>query len=111
MMILDNHKALMSHFDEGTELRHLLNVDINEYDYDSEEFEFEPDEYNYIIYIAKPLQELLGQKLAALSAALESSETFERFLVSEEDLYGAWSSATHDQIVDLILSKVEELVC
>jgi hypothetical protein len=97
--------------DTDVELRHLLNVDENYEDYDSEEFEFDFEEYNYIIYIADPVKEALGEeKLAQLIAMLESNKAFENFVASEEDLYGVKSSLDEPQIAALVLESVEALL-
>ncbi len=97
--------------DKELELRHLLNVDENYEDYDSEEFEFDFEEYNYVLYIAEPLQKTLGEeKLAALAKALETHEAFENFWLSEEDLYGVKSELSESAIVEVVLDQVEALL-
>ena len=97
--------------DKEVELRHLLNVDENYEDYDSEEFEFDVDEYNYIIYIAEPVQKALGRgKMEELLVKLEAKDAFENFIASEIDLYGVKSSLSSDEINALILDLVEEIV-
>ena len=97
--------------DKDVELRHLLNVDENYEDYDSEEFEFDFEEYNFIIYIAEPVQRALGEeKLATLAEALESDEAFTNFIASEGDLYGVKSDLDEEAITALVLKRVEELV-
>ena len=97
--------------DKDVELRHLLNVDANEEDYDSEEFEFDYEDYNFIIYIAEPVQKALGrEKLENLIEKLEASGKFENFLASEEDLYGVKSGLTEEEIAQLVLGTVEALV-
>jgi len=97
--------------DKDVELRHLLNVDANEEDYDSEEFEFDYEDYNFIVYIAEPVQKVLGsEKMDILVQKLETSGKFENFLASEEDLYGVKSVLTEEEIATLILDTVEALV-
>ena len=97
--------------DKEVELRHLLNVDANEEDFDSEEFEFDYEDYNYIIYIAEPVQKVLGkEKMGRLVEALEASRQFENFLASEEDLYGVKSKLGEAKIASLVLDLIEELV-
>ena len=97
--------------DKDVELRHLLNVDANEEDYDSEEFEFDYEDYNFIVYIAEPVQKVLGrEKLENLIEKLEASGEFENFLASEEDLYGVKSRLTEEEIAQLVLGTVEALV-
>jgi len=97
--------------DKDVQLRHLLNVDANEEDYDSEEFEFDYEDYNFIVYIAEPVQKVLGsEKMDMLVQQLEASGKFENFLASEEDLYGVKTVLGEDEIAKLILETVEEMV-
>jgi len=97
--------------DKELELRHLLGVDENYEDFDSEEYEFDHEDYNYVIYIATPIQDALGEeKMAKLMVKLHDNDVFENFVASEEDLYGVKTSLSEEEIVDLILSQVEEIV-
>ena len=98
--------------DKELELRHLLSIDENELDYDSEEFEFEPDEFNYVIYIAEPITQLLNEEqMHTLIQDLgDDKEIFENFFASEIDLYGVQSPHESDKIAEAILRRVEELV-
>jgi len=97
--------------DKDVQLRHLLNVDANEEDYDSEEFEFDYEDYNFIVYIAEPVQKVLGsEKMDMLVQQLEASGKFENFLASEEDLYGVKTVLGEEEIAKLILETVEEMV-
>jgi len=97
--------------DKELELRHLLNVDYNYEDYDSEEFEFDFEEYNYIIYIAEPIQNALGEaKMEEFMVKLHDKDAFVNFLASEKDLYGVKTSLAQEEIEKLILDLVEEIV-
>jgi len=97
--------------DKEIMLRHLLNVDENYEDYDSEEYEFDFEEYNFVIYIAEPVQEALGEaKMEELMVKLHDHDAFEHFVASEEDLYGVKSALSGAEIVSLILNQVEEIV-
>ncbi|SFV53054.1 hypothetical protein MNB_SV-10-658 [hydrothermal vent metagenome] len=97
--------------DKDIEVRHLLNVDENEEDYDSEEFEFDFEDYNFIIYIAEPVQNALGEeKMGPLIEKLEANDAFENFVASEHDLYGVKSNLNSDEIAVLILDMVEGMV-
>jgi hypothetical protein len=97
--------------DKEVELRHLLNVDENYEDFDSEEYEFDFEEYNYVIYVSELIQEVLGtEKMEALMVKLHDKEAFVNFLASEKDLYGVKSSLSKNEIVTLILELVEEIV-
>jgi len=97
--------------DKDVQLRHLLNVDENYEDYDSEEFEFDFEEYNYIVYIAEPVQNALGkEKLGILTEKFEAENLFENFVASEEDLYGIKSELNADEMTALILNKIEDII-
>ena len=97
--------------DKEVELRHLLNVDENYEDYDSEEFEFDFEEYNFIIYVAEPIQNVLGEeKLEKLARRLETNKAFSNFIVSESDLYGVKSELDENAIAKLVLEQIKELV-
>ena len=97
--------------DKEIELRHLLNVDENVEDFDSEEYEFDCEDYNYVIYIAEPIQKVLGEtKMQEFMVKLHDNETFEHFLASEEDLYGVLTPLGQEDLIALILNQVEDLV-
>lgn len=97
--------------DKESELRHLLNVDENYEDFDSEEYEFDFEEYNYVIYIAEPVQQVLGEaKMDELIVKLHDNDAFEHFLASEKDLYGVKSDLNTEEITALVLGQVEEIV-
>ena len=97
--------------DREIEVRHLLNVDENYEDFDSEEYEFDFEEYNYVIYIAEPVQQALGEaKMDELMVKLHDKDAFEHFLASEKDLYGVKSTLSEEEITALILEQVEEIV-
>jgi hypothetical protein len=97
--------------EKDLELRHLLNVDENYEDYDSEEFDFEPEEYNFVIYIAEPVSKILGEeKMQELMVKLNDKEAFQAFLPTELDLYGVKTDLKEEEISALILDLVEEIV-
>jgi len=97
--------------DKEIELRHLLNVDENYEDFDSEEYEFDFEDYNYVIYIADPIQQALGEaKMQEFMVKLHDNDTFENFLASEEDLYGVKTPLNQEDLVALVLEQVEEIV-
>ncbi len=105
MNLAVNYPKLFDKFeDKELELRHLLGVDENYEDFDSEE-------YDYVIYIAEPIQDALGkEKMAKLMLKLHDNDVFENFVASEEDLYGVKTTISEEEIVDLVLSQVEEIV-
>ena len=97
--------------DKEVELRHLMNVDENYEDYDSEEYEFDHEDYNYVIYIAEPVTAALGEeKMEEFMVKLHDKDVFENFLASEVDLYGVKTTLSEEEIVALALNLVEELV-
>ena len=97
--------------DKDIELRHLLNVDENYEDFDSEEYEFDHEDYNYVIYIAEPVQNALGsEKMEEFMVKLHDKDAFENFLASETDLYGVKSTLATEEIIDLVLDQIEEIV-
>jgi len=97
--------------DKDVELRHLLNVDENYEDFDSEEYEFDHEDYNYVIYIAEPIQQALGlEKMDELMVKLHDKDTFVNFLASEKDLYGVKSELSGEEIENLVLKQVEAIV-
>ncbi len=97
--------------DKEVELRHLLNVDENYEDFDSEEYEFDFEEYNYVIYIAEPVQQALGEaKMDEFMVKLHDNDAFVNFLATERDLYGVKSTLSQEEITKLVLDQVEEIV-
>ena len=97
--------------DKESELRHLLNVDENVEDFDSEEYEFDFEEYNYVIYVAEPIQQVLGEaRMEELMVKLHDKEVFENFLATEIDLYGVKADIDKEAVVSLVLEQVEEIV-
>ncbi len=97
--------------DKDLELRHLLTVDENYEDYDSEEFEFDYKEYNYIVYIAEPIQEAIGiEKMEELLVKLNENSLFENFIASEIDLYALKSNLSTKELEDLILNQIEGIL-
>ena len=97
--------------DKEVELRHLLNVDENYEDYDSEEFEFNFEEYNFIVYISELMQEALGtEKMEELMVKLNDNSLFENFLGSEIDLYALKSTLSTKELEELILNQVEGIL-
>ncbi len=97
--------------DNELELRHLLGVDENYEDYDSEEFDFNFEEYNFILYIAEPIEKVLGEdKMNELIIKLSENKAFENFRADEIDLYGVKTLLNENEIIELILTEVEEIV-
>jgi len=112
MNLVEQYPKLFEKFeDKDLELRHLLNVDENYEDFDSEEYEFDYEDYNYVIFIAEPIQEALGEdKMDELMVKLHDKDAFVNFLASEKDLYGVKSDLNTEEIISLVLNQVEEIV-
>jgi hypothetical protein len=97
--------------DTDVELRHLINIDENYEDFDSEEYEFDFEEYNFVIYIAKPIQDILGEaKMDELMVKIHDNDAFVNFLATEKDLYGVKSTLALNEVEALVLNQVEEIV-
>jgi len=112
MNLQEQYPKLFENFeDKELEQRHLLSIDENYEDVDSEEYEFDFEDYNYVIYIAEPIKQALGTaKLEELMVKLHDNEAFVNFLASDLDLYGLKTSLNTKEIVSLILNQVEEIV-
>jgi len=97
--------------DDELELRHLLGVDENYEDYDSEEYEFDFEEYNFVLYIAEPIQNVLEEeKMSELMVKLSKNKAFENFRADDIDLYGVKTALNENEIVELILNQIEDIV-
>lgn len=95
------------------DLNDLVNVDVNYDDEDSEEVDvFDPEDYNYIVYINERVQNAIGiDKLPLLKEKIRSLKEIENFIESEDDLYGIECTLPEEEIVKTILNIVEnELV-
>ena len=113
MSLQSKYPNLLSKIDEDIdETRFLITVDVNYDDEDTDEFDiFNPDEYNYLIYINERVQKALGEeKMNELISKLESLEIFENFINDEIDLYGVYSTKSEEEIEEKVLNTVEELL-
>ena len=96
------------------DIRDLVVVDENYDDVDSDEFDvFEPDEYNFLIYVTERVQDVLGdEKMQQLITKLEQHSRFENFFAAEHDMYGVKCEMDEETIAKEIVSLIEEeLVC
>ncbi len=106
-----NYPRILSAIEEDIdELRYLLVIDENDDDVDNDEFDvFEPEEYNYMVYVTERLQKAMGEELfSQLPAILEESSSFVRFFASEEDLYGVWLDDDEYAVAKAILDEIEK---
>ncbi len=112
MTLAQEYPKLFANFeDKELELRHLLSIDENYEDFDSEEYEFDFEEYNYVIYIAESIQNVIGRdNMEELMVKLHDNDAFENFLATDIDIYGVKSNLTKEEISTLIISQVEDIV-
>jgi hypothetical protein len=107
----ERYPKLMSRIDEDIdELRYLTVVDANEYNPEiDDEFDvFDPEDYNFMIYLTERLQNAMGKELLEqLPELIEAEKIFENFIASEEDLYGAMSDRDEEGVALAILDLIE----
>jgi hypothetical protein len=94
------------------ETRYFVVVDENYEDIDDEELDvFDPNDYNYLVYVTERTQNALGEDgLKKLYFSLEKDENIENFLASEEDLYGVKSNLDDEELSMLVLNLVESIL-
>lgn len=111
MKLEDHYPNLLAKIDEEVEsLRDLVVVDENYDDVDSDEFDiFEPDEYNFLVYVTERVQNAIGkEKFPQIVQKIESSALFENFYASEPDMYGVKTDLDEEGIAKKILELIEE---
>ena len=98
--------------DDIDELRYLVVIDENYADIDDEEVDvFDPNDYNYLVYITERVSNALGESgLEELYKTLNENALFDSFLASEEDLYGVKTNMSEDEIAYAILDIAEDIV-
>jgi hypothetical protein len=95
------------------ELRYFVVVDENYADIDDEELDvFDPQDYNYLVYITERLSNILTEDgLKKLYLTLDNGVDFiENFLGSEEDLYGIKSDLSEDELATKIVEIAENIL-
>ena len=95
------------------ELRYFVVVDENYADIDDEELDvFDPQDYNYLVYITERLSNILTEDgLKKLYLTLDNGVDFiENFLGSEEDLYGIKSNLSEDELATKIVEIAENIL-
>ena len=94
------------------ELRYFVVTDENYVDIDDEEVDvFEPENYNFLVYVTERLRNALGEDgLKELIAKLYEVKEFENFLDSELDLYGVKSDLNGEEIAKKLLSLSNEIL-
>jgi len=97
--------------DNDLELRHLLSIDENYEDIDDEEFDFDFDEYNYIIYVAEPIYKVLDTpRMEELMVKLNKNSLFSNFKATDLDLYGVQFDGSSEELSSLVLTEIEEML-
>jgi len=94
------------------ELRYFVVTDENYVDIDDEEVDvFEPENYNFLVYVTERLSNALREDgLKELIAKLYEVKEFENFLDSELDLYGVKSDLNGEEIAKKLLSLSNEIL-
>ena len=98
--------------DDVSTLRELVVVDENYEDIDDEETDiFDPNDYNYLVYITENVSNILGKDgLEELYTKLSEDNIFDTFIASEEDLYGLMSPLSDDEVALKILEVAEQII-
>ena len=98
--------------EEIDDLRYLLVIDVNYDSIDDDEFDvFDPEEYNYLLYITERLQNIMGEELLGqLPELLEKTGEFEEVFASEPDLYGIKIEGDEEKIARIILTEIESRI-
>ncbi len=94
------------------ETRFFCVVDENYEDIDDEEVDvFDPNDYNYLIYITERVSNILKEEgLKILREKLEKEDYIENFLASEEDLYGIKSHLSDEEIALNITKLIDKII-
>ncbi len=94
------------------QVRYFVVINENYEDLDDEEVDvFDPEDYNYLVYITERLSNMLGlENLANLAANLEQKEYIQNFLASEEDLFGIKSDLDEETLALKILEEAEKVL-
>ena len=91
----------------------LVVVDYNYKDiYDEEVEDFDPDEYNHMIYIAEPISKILGEDgLKQIAQKIESDPNIESFLSTESDLYGVMAKDMNKESLSrLVFEYIDKIL-
>jgi len=105
-------KILSKIEDDIDELRYLIVVDENYEDINDEENDiFDPNDYNYLVYLTEDLQNALGSEvLEKLYKYIDEKKIFEEYIASEIDLYGVKSNLDDEGVALKILEIANNLV-
>lgn len=95
--------------EDSIEVRHLLVIDENYHDDDTDEFDgMNAEDFNYLIYVTEMLQEAVGEKaIVEMVKGLKDHKSIEDFYLSEVDLYGIKTVLNKEGIAAMVLSTLE----
>jgi len=98
--------------DDVTEFRHLLVIDINYDDDDSDVFDgIDPEDYNFLLYVTEILQEAVSEPvMIELVKKLKVHKDIDAFHLSEIDLYGIQTNLDQEAIGHMVMSTLEEIL-
>jgi hypothetical protein len=101
--------------DQVFEVRDLVVVDENYDDIDTDEFDvFDPEEYNFLVYVTERVQEALGEeRFERFLKRLEAEERFESFFAHERDMYGLKTEGMSEEDIAMLIAAIaeEEMRC
>jgi hypothetical protein len=110
MNLKENFPRIMAGLEEEVdELRHLILVDVNYDDVDSDEFDvFDPSDYNYLVYVTERVQNVLGEaRVKSAIEKLQQDDDFDDFYAPEADMYGVMTKLDEAAIAQRILACME----
>jgi len=98
--------------EDVSELRHLLVIDVNYNDDDTDVFDdIDPEDYNFLLYITEMLQEAIGEPtMVEMVKRLKGHKDMEEFYLSEIDLYGIQTDLDKEGIAHMVLGSLEEVI-
>ncbi len=111
MSLETTYPKLMAKITEPVyDIRDLVVVDENYDDIDSDEFDvFEPDEYNFLVYVTERVQKILGEeKMQELLQKLQNHGQFENFFAPEQDMFGVKCDMDEETIATEIVTMIEK---
>ncbi len=111
MKLEERYPGLIAKITEPVyDVRDLVVVDENYDDIDSDEFDiFEPDEYNFLVYVTQRVQDALGEAdMYTLVEKLKNYTEFENFFAPERDMYGLKANLSEEDIAHKIITLIEE---
>ena len=98
--------------DDVSELRHILVIDVNYHDEDTDEFDaIDPGDYNFLLYPTELLRESVGEAaIVELVKGLKVHKDNQDFYLSEIDLYGIQTNLDEEGIAHMVLGTIEDVL-